>query len=166
MRQFIILSVIFGYVCCVTFKDCGKDAAKGAVKGIKITNCAAAGVCTLVKGTNVTVTVDFKAPLDAAKATTAVHGIIGGIPVPFPLPGADACTGCGLTCPLKKGTSYEYHKVIEVKNVYPSVRLVVKWEVEDSKGNQVFCFEVPAEIKADSSHKQNKVYRMDRFNRL
>ncbi len=60
---------------------------------------------------------------DAAvsKATSVVHGIVGGVPIPFPLDNPDACKGCGLQCPLKKNVPYKYTNHIFIKTEYPDV---------------------------------------------
>ena len=56
------------------------------------------------------------------KATTVVHGVVGGIPVPFPVDNPDACKDCGMTCPAASGSAVAYHSDIQVKTSYPKVR--------------------------------------------
>ncbi len=55
------------------------------------------------------------------KVTSSVHGIISGIPIPYPIKGTDGCVDSGLTCPLKAGVSVTFHKAIYVSTAYPSV---------------------------------------------
>ena len=55
------------------------------------------------------------------KLTAVVHGLIAGIPVPFPIPNPDACHNSSLTCPLTSGTNYVYTQGITVLKEYPSV---------------------------------------------
>jgi len=50
-----------------------------------------------------------------------VHGIIQGVPVPFPLHDPDACHLSGLTCPLKPGNNYHYTATLPVLKSYPKV---------------------------------------------
>jgi hypothetical protein len=50
-----------------------------------------------------------------------VHGIIQGLPVPWPLHDPDACHSSGLTCPLQPGNNYHYTSNIEVLKSYPKV---------------------------------------------
>ena len=50
---------------------------------------------------------------------TVVHGIIGGIPVPFPIANPDACTD--MTCPVSSGSDVTYKNAIFVKEVFPKV---------------------------------------------
>ena len=49
-----------------------------------------------------------------------VHGVIAGIPIPFPLPNAEAC-GKNLECPVTAGTSVTYFEGLPVKPIYPTV---------------------------------------------
>lgn len=53
--------------------------------------------------------------------TSVVHGIIMGIEMPFSLPNPDGCLGSGLTCPIQKGTNYEYRATLPVLKSYPKV---------------------------------------------
>lgn len=57
----------------------------------------------------------------ATKLTNIIHGIIGGIPVPFPYDHKNACDGCGLNCPISDGTDYVFHATLPVETAYPSV---------------------------------------------
>ena len=50
-----------------------------------------------------------------------VHGIIQGVPVPFPLHDPDACHLSGLTCPLEPGNNYHYTATLPVLGSYPKV---------------------------------------------
>lgn len=49
-----------------------------------------------------------------------VHGIIAGVPVPFPIPMEDGCKS-GIQCPIQKQQSYHYVNALPVKSEYPSV---------------------------------------------
>lgn len=101
----------------------------------------------MLKNSNVTVTIQFTSKEVVTKATTVVHGIIGGVPIPFPLPHTDACKDCGLTCPLAASKDYEFHQELEVKPEYPALKLVVKWEIQDQSKKDIVCIEVPAQIQ-------------------
>jgi len=50
-----------------------------------------------------------------------VHGIIQGLPVPFPLHDPNACHSSGLTCPLMPGQTYHYTASFPVLKSYPKV---------------------------------------------
>jgi len=64
---------------------------------------------------------------DTPGATAVVHGIIAGVPVPFPIPNPDACKDSGLTCPLNNGKQYTYATNIFIRTEYPSVRAICYW---------------------------------------
>ena len=57
----------------------------------------------------------------AAKLTSVVHGVIGRIKVPFPLPNPDGCKNSGLTCPLAANKQVTFKASIPVSTTYPSV---------------------------------------------
>lgn len=54
--------------------------------------------------------------------TSVVHGIIGGVPIKFPLGNPNACVSCNITCPVQKDKQYTYAPVIHVLDSYPGVR--------------------------------------------
>lgn len=54
------------------------------------------------------------------KVSAVVHGIVMGIEMPFNLPNSDGCSS-GLTCPIQKGTNYEYSTTLPVLKSYPKV---------------------------------------------
>lgn len=53
--------------------------------------------------------------------TTVVHGIIDGVPVPFPVDNPDVCKDHGITCPMPAEKPQTFKAVLPVKNEYPSV---------------------------------------------
>ena len=57
------------------------------------------------------------------KATNYVKGIIGGVPIPFPLKNPNACDGHGITCPMAPGKEYTFKTSLEVKTEYPQVKM-------------------------------------------
>ena len=59
---------------------------------------------------------------DAAKAVVVIHGIVSGVPVPFPLDDTDGCKNKGIACPIKSGSDYKYHQMLPVEAEYPQVR--------------------------------------------
>lgn len=104
------------------------------------------------------------------KVNTVVHGIIEGLPIPFPLPNPDGCKETGLECPLVKGKTYSYATVLPVRKSYPKVRILnicfevrkfdfvyfrflsqisldVKWELQNEKGESIICVMIPAKIE-------------------
>lgn len=66
--------------------------------------------------------------------------------MPFQLQNPDACVDTGLHCPLEQNETYEYKAVLPVLKVYPKVKVQVKWELQDERGNDIICVEIPAKI--------------------
>ena len=56
-----------------------------------------------------------------------VHGILKGVPVPFPLPDDNACNF--MICPISAGTTIVYSVPFECEESYPEVRLDKKTPV-------------------------------------
>lgn len=50
-----------------------------------------------------------------------VHGIIQGVPVPWPVHNPDACQSSGLICPLQPGNDYHYTSTFGILKSYPTV---------------------------------------------
>jgi Niemann-Pick C2 protein len=73
-------------------------------------------------------------------------GVIGGIPIPFPLPNSDACT-LGVKCPVNENDVNTASLSLPVLTSYPSLSLYVRIEVkaDDQKQNYA-CMEFPATI--------------------
>lgn len=59
--------------------------------------------------------------MDCQTSTALVHGIIGGIPIPFHIDEDDGCKS-GISCPIHKQQQYNYVTNLPVKEAYPSVR--------------------------------------------
>lgn len=64
----------------------------------------------------------FIFPLDVESKTSAavVHGMVAGIPVPFPIPQPDGCKS-GIQCPIEPQKLYSYINQLPVKAEYPAV---------------------------------------------
>ncbi|XP_067848103.1 NPC intracellular cholesterol transporter 2-like [Heptranchias perlo] len=127
----------------VKFKDCGSTAGKIIVDIIPCPSLP----CVLHKGQNYGVNVTFASTNSSQTSTAVVHGILAGIPIPFKIPNDDGCK-CGIQCPIRDNQSYHYINSLPIKSEYPSVKLVVKWELKDDNGNDIFCWMIPVEISS------------------
>eukprot|EP00112_Aurelia_sp_Birch-Aquarium-sp1_P015197 Seg335.3 transcript_id=Seg335.3/GoldUCD/mRNA.D3Y31 product="Prolyl-tRNA synthetase associated domain-containing protein 1" protein_id=Seg335.3/GoldUCD/D3Y31 len=141
---FVALSFSFATCKVVKFKDCG--SVNGVVTNVFIDPCKETP-CILHKGGNSTISVSFKPKAQVTAVKAMVHGIIAGIPVPFPITGDDGCKVSGLTCPLKPGVEVKYFKLIEVSPSYPSLKLLVKWELQDQSKKDLVCVEMAVQLK-------------------
>ncbi|XP_005605383.2 NPC intracellular cholesterol transporter 2 [Equus asinus] len=127
----------------VHFKDCGSQV--GVVKEVNVNPCSTQP-CQLHKGQSYSVNVTFTSNTQSQSSKAVVHGIVLGVPVPFPIPEPDGCKS-GISCPIQKDKSYNYVNKLPVKSEYPSIKLVVKWELQDDKGQSLFCWEIPVQIE-------------------
>ncbi|MGH0160828.1 UNVERIFIED_CONTAM: hypothetical protein FKN15_039924 [Acipenser sinensis] len=66
---------------------------------------------------------------DAASQTSKaiVHGVIAGVPIPFPIPNEDGCKS-GIQCPIQQQKTYSYVNQLPVKTEYPSLIVAVEQE--------------------------------------
>ncbi|XP_048734441.1 NPC intracellular cholesterol transporter 2-like [Ostrea edulis] len=139
MARVIILVVV---LCCATaevinFKDCG--SVTGTIDQVEITPCPAEP-CQVKKGDNATMKVEFTAKVDSTKYTSVLHGIIGGVPVPFPLQN-------GLVSgPISTNTKITYSNFLMVLPSYPKISLVAKLEIRDDNDKDLVCFAWPIQI--------------------
>jgi len=107
-------------------------------------------VAILKKGTFVMINFTFESNIDETSLKSHVCGQLGSIPycVPFPLAKSDACKDSGLKCPVKAHHAVSFDALLEVKSMYPSVNVFVKWELKDQNDKDVFCGVIPATISA------------------
>jgi len=134
----------------VKWISCPDVKTLGVVQSLSIIGCESTPVCTLIKGKNASLEIDFTTTENSNAGTSVVHGIIAGIRVPFALSNPDVCKDSGVSCPLQTGTTYKYMTQIFVKTIYPSIKLKVQWEIQDDAGKDLICIELPAQI-SDSS---------------
>ncbi|XP_039088286.1 NPC intracellular cholesterol transporter 2 [Hyaena hyaena] len=127
----------------VSFKDCGSGL--GVIKELNVSPCPTQP-CKLHKGQSYGVNVTFTSNIASQKSKAVVYGIVMGLPVPFPIPEPDGCKS-GISCPIQKDKTYSYLNKLPVKNEYPSIKVVVKWELLDDKGRSLFCWEIPVQIE-------------------
>ncbi|XP_073442941.1 NPC intracellular cholesterol transporter 2 isoform X1 [Dendrobates tinctorius] len=126
----------------LVYKDCGCD--RGKLISVDVSPCPKQP-CPLVRGSSYSINVTFISDEVTPSCSAIVHGIIEGLPVPFPLPESDGCKS-GIACPLKNGATYTYLTKMDIKPMYPKMKLVVKWELHDADSKNLFCWLIPVEI--------------------
>ncbi|XP_066526518.1 NPC intracellular cholesterol transporter 2-like [Hoplias malabaricus] len=126
----------------VKFADCGSEVGK--VAQVEIKPCPTQP-CQLHKGQSYAVNVTFSSGVGSQTSKAVVHGVISGVPVPFPIPVDDGCKS-GIQCPIQEQKSYNYINALPVKTEYPSIRLVVEWELKDDSSKDLFCVKFPVQI--------------------
>ncbi|KAJ6661255.1 hypothetical protein lerEdw1_015392 [Lerista edwardsae] len=82
---------------------------------------------------------------DSKSSLAKVYGDVFHMPIPFPLNQTDGCKS-GINCPIQKDHSYSYLNKLPVKNEYPSIKLVVEWELLDDQDQMLFCWKIPVQI--------------------
>ncbi|KAG8448933.1 hypothetical protein GDO86_015848 [Hymenochirus boettgeri] len=126
----------------LNYKDCGSD--HGKIIQVDVSPCPKQP-CPLVRGGTYTVNATFISSVDTTKTTAVVHGILGGVPIPFSIPEPDGCKS-GISCPLKTGQTYSYLTKLPIKTIYPCISLVVEWKLEDDENKNIFCWHIPVKI--------------------
>jgi len=134
--------IVFTSADPVKFLDCGSAAGKVSI--VDILPCPRQP-CQLKKGQSYSVNVTFSSSVESKTSKAVVHGVIAGLPVPFPIPDDDGCTS-GIQCPIEKGEAYTYVNQLPVKSAYPNIRLVVEWELRDDASKDLFCIKFPVQI--------------------
>ncbi|XP_014291239.1 NPC intracellular cholesterol transporter 2 homolog a [Halyomorpha halys] len=145
-RVILCTAVLVPFGTCFKFIDCGSKF--GQFTDIAVTDCDPPNTayCKLNRGTNATLTVKFTPNEDITEVTAVVHGILGGVPIPFNLPNPNCCKESGLQCPLEKNQQYTYVATLPVLGSYPRVKVTVKWELQTNDKKDIICFELPAKI--------------------
>ena len=102
--------------------------------------------CVLKKGGNVTVTINFIPHEVVSAAKVYAWAFFGFGPVSLPVPSPDACTGHGLTCPLKSGVAVEFVYNWFVTEDLPSGSLKLDAGLKDQDDKSIICGKVSLEI--------------------
>ncbi|XP_041132389.1 NPC intracellular cholesterol transporter 2-like isoform X1 [Polyodon spathula] len=126
----------------IKYLDCG--SVVGKISSVDVSPCLKQP-CELVKGESYTVNVTFSSDAASQTSKAIVHGVIAGVPVPFPIPNEDGCKS-GIQCPIQQQKTYSYINQLPVKTEYPSLKLVVEWELRDDNNKDYFCFKFPVQI--------------------
>ncbi|KRY21800.1 ATP-dependent RNA helicase SUPV3L1, mitochondrial, partial [Trichinella patagoniensis] len=149
LRTLQIIAVMYkllSYACLlaaavainINFRDCGSVA--GSVQNVTLDPCDNPNYCSLKRGTSPKVGILFTPSQETTAVHVVVHGIIKGLPVPFPVPNPDGCKDSGLQCPLSSNNTVHYEDVFDVKSEYPTIGLLVRWELVDQNKKDLVCF--------------------------
>ncbi|OON15933.1 hypothetical protein X801_08258, partial [Opisthorchis viverrini] len=88
------------------------------VWSVKLTPCDG-HPCSLIKGKNATIDIDFLAEKDIEPGNASVHGKIGEVYTPLPLPAGDMCQNLAPSCPVQAGKNYTYSYTVDISEAYP-----------------------------------------------
>jgi len=140
----VLVLASFSSAATPPYKLCASP--KGTLVSLDVTPCVAGQPCKFPKGQNATIKVTFTPNEAVASGKAVVHGIIAGVPVPFPLPDADLCKFSTPACPFAASTTYTYSNQLFVAKEYPAISVVVKWELQDPSASDIVCVEFPIQI--------------------
>ncbi|XP_018025442.1 NPC intracellular cholesterol transporter 2 homolog a [Hyalella azteca] len=141
-----IFTFAFCLATAVRIKNCG-GKANIDYQNIQITGCSPKlPYCIFEKNHTAQLSIPFSSNTEITSLKAVVHGVIGGIPIPFPLDNPEAC-GQSLTCPVAAHTNVTYFEGLPVKPIYPSLRLTVKWALQDQAGVDQVCILIPVKLQ-------------------
>ncbi|KAJ8045399.1 NPC intracellular cholesterol transporter 2 [Holothuria leucospilota] len=130
----------------VPFKDCSKGPKTVTIKYVDISPCKKSP-CTVTKGKNYTISIDFMTGTEGAKNLTAsIFADIKGQEFPYPNPQPDACKDSGIVCPVKAKAEYTYDATFLVPKFVPHMAVVVGFRLKNEKDVEFLCVEVPCVV--------------------
>lgn len=124
-----------------------KGAAANITK-LEITGCTNYP-CLLKKNSNSTIKMNLHFQKKVTDLKLRIAGVINGREIPFNVNDKDHCVQTVKTaknCTINKGQLHKYEFSLPVLKEYPTLMVVVKYEIVDQKKNLVSCFTFPARI--------------------
>lgn len=152
----IILVAIFVAVCISSLVDANlkinscpkmKNPAANITK-LEISGCTNYP-CLLKKNTNSTIKVNLHFHRKITDLKPKIAGVINGREIPFNVNDKDHCNLTVRTaknCTINKGQLHKYEYSLPVLKEYPTLMVLIKYEIVDQKKNLISCFTFPARI--------------------
>lgn len=130
----------------IPFTSCG-----GNIHQVRVIGCHKNMLpCQMLRGSVSIIQVDFTVPFDSRSLWADFRGRTGPslVPVYVSMNGfhKDACSGHGITCPVKKGTRQTYTYEITVDHTVPNLKTDAMWRLTDYWGYTVACFKTDINI--------------------
>uniref|UniRef100_A0A182IQW1 ML domain-containing protein n=1 Tax=Anopheles atroparvus TaxID=41427 RepID=A0A182IQW1_ANOAO len=107
--------------------------------------------CELLRGSDVSMELEFQAPFAAQSLRYTVVATALGITAPYELPPdrANACDWLtGSSCPISQGEDITSTLEMPVLPIYPLVSLVIQVGVVDEQNRNFACFAIDARVVA------------------
>ncbi|VUZ48045.1 unnamed protein product [Hymenolepis diminuta] len=146
----ILSLILFSVLCRASIPglvDCSTPSSQGKYINASIIPCNE-DPCVLEKGHNTSINIQF-IPAEVVKGgKIVVHGIISGIPVPFPLPDNNLCHFLKSGCDAQPNILTEMDYSLYVKETYPSIHIGIKWQLVDDLGVDLICIKFPAKLQS------------------
>ncbi len=149
----LILAIVafFSFVADanLTVNKCQKKSAAD-IQSLTITGCTSYP-CILKKGSDAAIEMKFTLKRRVNDIGLKIAGRLNGREIPFSVDDSNHCKNTieGMTgsCNLLKGETYSYKYSLPILNEYPSLMVIVKFEIVDKRGLPVTCFTFPARIE-------------------
>ncbi|KAJ7352963.1 Phosphatidylglycerol/phosphatidylinositol transfer protein [Desmophyllum pertusum] len=124
LSVFVLCFLALGSSTHVDFDDCGEGKASAKITFVDITPCDNQP-CSLKRGTEEVVEVQFTPSKNITAAKTVVHGTLPyvPVPVPFPVDNPDACKDQGIECPMFAGKHTHSKLCFQLRACTPSSKL-------------------------------------------
>ena len=146
----VLLSAFMqGNAVTVKFKDCGSKMIK--VESLDF-DCEG-GVplpCAFKRGSTYRGKVNLNPTAEVTNGTIALHALIAGALVPFPLKNPNICSDHNIKCPMKPGEEQVFEIQLEVPSFAPDIKFMAKIEIITSTKVDAACFEFIGEIKSSN----------------
>ena len=118
-------------------RSCGKKRTAANIKKLTITGCKQYP-CVLTRGTNPRINIDFNLKRRVKNLHVRITGKVNGREIPFGVSNKDHCENtiknAPKNCILRKRGKFSYSYSLPVKEEYPSLMLIAKYELVDHKG--------------------------------
>lgn len=92
-------------------------------------------------------------------------GLIGNIPIPFPVRPDVACDNWGLSCPLLQENRYSMQLQLLIRRAYPRIPLEVKMQLVSENSKKIICTKFPARIQTADPSEMTKAEAQNRLSK-
>ncbi|XP_052860713.1 MD-2-related lipid-recognition protein-like [Anopheles cruzii] len=124
----------------INFQKCPGVEEKCSIRQVSVTPCPDAAKelpCTILRGSNVSISFDFTPKFAANELTADVSWTQPAFDLPFI--GMDTAACKHTACPVESGKQQHYSYDLNIKKSYPPQHYDVKWKLT-SENNESCCF--------------------------
>ena len=151
----ILITMCFASLAQANLKvyPCKGIKTPGSIKKLEITGCDSYP-CILKRGSNSSINMQFDSKTRITDLKLKITGMLNNKEVPFMTLDTDHCQNTiqeilktkSKKCNLKRNTVYNYSYALPVKAEYPTVSVVVKFNLM-FRSKSVLCFSFPSKIE-------------------
>ncbi|XP_065644864.1 NPC intracellular cholesterol transporter 2 isoform X2 [Hydra vulgaris] len=149
MTMKTLLAVLFCFFAAVECKSKIKHQNCGHLDSntiVSITPCDKEP-CTLVRGSNATLEIRFKAKYFSEQLKTKVYGkLLFWVPY-YSFGKEDSCLDNGITCPVLEDQEYSYSQSLHISKLNPKISIPVKWQIQNEAEKDLVCVIIPLVLK-------------------